>query len=283
MNHERRSQPQVTLEDLLRLKRAERPPAEFWSQFDRDMRVKQLAAIVEPRPWWAPLIRVGSRVSRYQLPVGATAILALTFVTVSEYRLPQNEASFMPATAEATLDAMPGPTLSAPVAANVAEQADTAAVATTQTAVLAESTTVATAEQPRTLDALPGQTAEAANQPFGVEATAREFSPSARSIEANLAAVKANEPELARMIDSMPGIENRSVATNRAPAVDPLAHMQSPSDSRRARLLASVLPTSSYSNDRRTTARVERGLTDERLYESISRFGVEGSKLAIKF
>jgi hypothetical protein len=279
MNHERRSQPQVTLEDLLRLKRAERPPAEFWTQFDRDMRIKQLAAIVEPRPWWAPLIRVGSRVSRYQLPVGATAILALTLVTVSEYRLPQNEATFVPAVAQTTLDAMPGPALSAPVAANAADQV-------AADAVTAETSVGSVVTEQRTLDALPGQIAQAVSQPQSAEnadSRRNEFSASARSIEANLAAVKANEPELARLMDSMPGIQNRSVATNRAPAVDPLAHMQSPSDSRRARLLASVLPTSTYSSDRRTTARVDRDLTDERLYESVSRFGVQGSKLAIKF
>ena len=34
----------VTLEDLLRLKRAERPAAEFWVRFDRELRAKQEAA-----------------------------------------------------------------------------------------------------------------------------------------------------------------------------------------------------------------------------------------------
>ena len=34
----------VTLEDLLRVKRAEQPPAEFWTDFERGMRAKQLAA-----------------------------------------------------------------------------------------------------------------------------------------------------------------------------------------------------------------------------------------------
>lgn len=279
MNHERRSQPQVTLEDLLRLKRAERPPAEFWTQFDRDMRVKQLAAIVEPRPWWAPLIRVGARVSRYQLPVGATAILALTLVTVSQYRLPQNEASFGPAV-ENTLDAMPGPAVALPVPAHANDQAVAVTAEATPEAV---ETIMAATEQPRTLDALPAQ---AVSQPLVAErreVKRSEFSASARSIEANLAAVKANEPELARLMDSMPGLGSRAVAAAPVPAVDPLAHMQSPSESRRARLLASVLPTSTYSSDRRTTARVDRDLTDERLYESVSRFGVEGSKLAIKF
>ena len=45
MKDPRSSQSQVTIEDLLRLKRAERPPASFWSDFDREMRAKQLAAI----------------------------------------------------------------------------------------------------------------------------------------------------------------------------------------------------------------------------------------------
>ena len=84
----------VSLEDLLRLKRAERPPAEFWNQFEREMRAKELAAIVEPRPWWAPLIRIGSRVSRHQLPIGAAAILALSFVTVREYRTTEPNPGF---------------------------------------------------------------------------------------------------------------------------------------------------------------------------------------------
>jgi len=39
----------VTLEDLLCLKRAERPPPEFWSEFERELRQKQLAALVERR------------------------------------------------------------------------------------------------------------------------------------------------------------------------------------------------------------------------------------------
>ena len=84
-----RNSPQVSLEQLLRLKRAERPAPEFWHQFERELRVKQLAAIVEPRPWWAPFIRISTKVARYQLPVGATAILALTFLTVQEYQQPQ--------------------------------------------------------------------------------------------------------------------------------------------------------------------------------------------------
>ena len=68
----------MTLEDILRLKRAERPSAEFWSQFDRELRVKQLAALVEKRPWWRTISlgRILGGVRRFHLPLGATAVLA---------------------------------------------------------------------------------------------------------------------------------------------------------------------------------------------------------------
>ena len=64
--------PKVTIEDLLRLKRAERPAAEFWTNFVRELRQKQLTALLEKRPWWQELPQILAR--RAYLPVGATAI-----------------------------------------------------------------------------------------------------------------------------------------------------------------------------------------------------------------
>lgn len=52
MSNSSSPRPKPTLDDLLRLKRAERPDAAFWDDFERGLRQKQLAAIVEPRPWW---------------------------------------------------------------------------------------------------------------------------------------------------------------------------------------------------------------------------------------
>src|SRR5258708_6359668 len=75
--------PQVTIEDLLRLKRAERPAAEFWTNFERELRQKQLTALLEKRPWWQELPQILGR--RAYLPVGATAILAFTLVSVKFY------------------------------------------------------------------------------------------------------------------------------------------------------------------------------------------------------
>jgi hypothetical protein len=75
--------PKVTVEDLLRLKRSERPAAEFWTGFERELRQKQLTALLEKRPWWQGLPRFLAR--RAYLPVGATAILAFTLVSVKYY------------------------------------------------------------------------------------------------------------------------------------------------------------------------------------------------------
>ncbi len=75
--------PKVTIEDLLRLKRAERPAAEFWTNFERELRQKQLTALLEKRPWWQELPQILAR--RAYLPVGATAILAFTLVSVKFY------------------------------------------------------------------------------------------------------------------------------------------------------------------------------------------------------
>ena len=80
MKHENKRS--ISVDDLLRLKRAERPPAEFWSEFDRQLRAKQLAAIVGRRPWWQDLTRVFSGFRPYHLPLGVATVLAVAFVSV---------------------------------------------------------------------------------------------------------------------------------------------------------------------------------------------------------
>jgi hypothetical protein len=70
--------PKVTLDDLLRLKRAERPSAEFWTRFEEELRAKQLAALVKRRPWWADAgLRLRTAFARFGLPLGAATTLAL--------------------------------------------------------------------------------------------------------------------------------------------------------------------------------------------------------------
>ncbi len=278
MNEPRRTRPQVTIEDLLRLKRSERPPSDFWNDFERELRVKQLAAIVEPRPWWAPLIRINARFARYQMPVGATAILALTLVTVREYRLPEAEAAFVPVAPVMRLDAMPGPA----VELAGRELASTVADSDATSTVIADDD-VASA---RRAESFPNDLAQRLPMLGGAEAVVAVDTPSSRSIAANLAAVKASEPELARFLDHYAGMEARA-QVNRSLAVDPLVNLQSPSDARRARVLSTALPVATSAtadvSERRYQPRLDRDLTDERLYERVSRFDLEGKRLAINF
>lgn len=262
----------VSLEDLLRVKRSERPPAEFWNQFEREMRTKQLAAIVEPRPWWAPFIRVGARVSHYQLPVGAAAILALSFVTVREYRT-DNAPAFVPEIAAPAL--------------HVSPQVELPAVPEL-TAIAAP---VPSAAQLERLDPLNDRESDDAITSTGRVAHTMplldqapidtEPSPSARAIAANLAAAQAVDPGI---VDDVFGYGSRTVELRERPR-DPLAQISSPGESRRSRLLGTALPALAGANDVAvgTSDRVARYLTEERLYDTISRIGVSGDRVAIKF
>ncbi|MEO5958512.1 MAG: hypothetical protein ABIR80_05310, partial [Opitutaceae bacterium] len=80
----RENQHPITLEDIIRLKRAERPPAQFWERFDRELRAKQLSALLEKRPWWREISFSWAvpRFGRYTLPLGAAAILAVGFMAM---------------------------------------------------------------------------------------------------------------------------------------------------------------------------------------------------------
>jgi hypothetical protein len=136
----------VTVEDLLRLKRAERPDAEFWTKFERELRQKQLTALMEKRPWWQELPQRLAR--RAYLPVGATAILAFTLVSVKFYAPTQlAQVETMPAGAPTAVDrevATPVVPVSSPLVnrsdstASITEDPAPAVVAATSTQAPAE-------------------------------------------------------------------------------------------------------------------------------------------------
>lgn len=79
------SSTKPTLESLLRLKRAERPDDAFWGEFEVRMRQKQLAASIEPKPWWLGATLV---LRRFSMPLmtgaagaaGAAAVLGFMVV-----------------------------------------------------------------------------------------------------------------------------------------------------------------------------------------------------------
>lgn len=273
MNYDR-IKPRVTVRDLLRLKRAERPDAEFWQQFEQEMRHKQLAAIVEPRPWWAPFIRIGTKVARYQLPVGATAILALTFLTVREYRMPEAPANqFGARVVESTVDTMPGSLVM------VAELSEANVAEAAVSAIEVANVSMESTQPADVVSQQPAAVVAEVSQPEKV------YSPAAEAIAANLAAVKANSPELAQLVARVSGVNDIINPRTPSQVMDPLTRVKSPRASRRAsRLLASALPVKyTGAKSRSSSSRIERNLTEDRMYDSPSRFDVTGESLAIRF
>jgi len=83
--------PKVTLEDLLRLKRHERPGPEYWERFDRELRGGMLRAFVTPEPWaWRWTRRVVARATPW-MTAGAAAGLVMAFAMHSRLSLPMAE------------------------------------------------------------------------------------------------------------------------------------------------------------------------------------------------
>ncbi|HEX9781147.1 MAG TPA: hypothetical protein VGA56_00245 [Opitutaceae bacterium] len=63
----------ITLEQLLALKRSERPGGAFWEDFDREFQRRRLATLVNTLPWYLSAFRVITRVSRRIAPLAAVA------------------------------------------------------------------------------------------------------------------------------------------------------------------------------------------------------------------
>ncbi|MFQ3224369.1 MAG: hypothetical protein ACI8Z5_000617 [Lentimonas sp.] len=68
----------INLEDLLRLKRSERPTAEFWNDFDRDLHQRMLQTLVKKDPWYLQVLRgFSGRISQSIAVAAAAAVVAL--------------------------------------------------------------------------------------------------------------------------------------------------------------------------------------------------------------
>jgi len=277
--------PQVSLEDLLRLKRAERPPQEFWTRFENELRAKQLAAIVAKRPWWAGYARFFGAVARHPLPVGAAAALAFSILGYNGYQLAAHRRSVGPVDNSSRLAQTALPVESA--SAYALEDAEDAAVpasaiARPSGAVLAANRSIGSAA-PAALRGNPPSGSQESSLDAGWLGQAN--SPSARSIAVNLAAAQATEPGIARNFLSLSRTLDAGLVPERRQVTEPLARMVSPSAERRARLLADALPAVANSGDATVPSSehfVSR-LSDDRLYESISRYAAgDGGNFAIK-
>lgn len=251
----------VTIEDLLHLKRAERPTPEFWSNFERELRQKQLTALVEKRRWWHGLSGLLTR--RVYLPAGAAAAVAFTLVAV-RYQTP--------------------------VQVVQAEPEDASRIATAAPTVEMLPTTVVESFEPRREQSVvvAHRAATSAEILAPVPAAAmnvaqEEISPSARSIAANLERLEQSEPDLLHAV-----MGNRLSASARLHSAvvrhEPEAAPASDSSSR-YRLIAryadralSPVPSAPAPVRERIARRLGDGLVDD-----VSRFGVGANRVSLKF
>ncbi len=279
----------VTLEDLLRLKRAERPPPEFWSEFERELRQKQLAALVERRSWWHELAAAYSRSGWLRLPLGATAVLALSFLSIRYYSQPGGEPQMIaggsPANQAVALTAAKPydnakPLAIAPLVRESALEAPTSVSSMHSTALAAE-----------VPQATPGQVSAVIpwlGDVLDNRAGASELTPSARTFAVNLATVAVIEPELVDALTHPRGFEERAMPAARPRhTAEVLPTAAAVTEPRRARLLASLGSAGVYAPELSTPEHAKRSvnryLAQDGWDRSISRLEAEGDHLSIKF
>lgn len=273
--------PKVTIEDLLRLKRAERPASEFWHNFERELRQKQLTALLEKRPWWQGLPQLFAR--RAYLPVGATAILAFTLVSIKYYvptqvtqveGLSNGAASVSVAGNEVSAPAPAPAAVSTPVSSPLVNRSDaTAQRLDDRTAVVMPAAEVAASAPARSTELTPTMISPETTE-----------TPSARSIAANLARLEQSEPELVNAV-----MGNRLSSPVRAQTAlaqtSELASVPTGS-SKRSHILAQysdrpLAPEPTAPEIVRE--RLVRRLADPEITDRISRLGLRGDAVSLKF
>lgn len=280
MMPEKNPNGKLTLEDLLHLKRSEQPSADFWSDFQRELHERQRAAAIEPRRWWFVLPRVFKGLARYQMPVGAAAVLAVTFLSFRDYREPSFDVVY-------TTPVVPAAPAATPVAPTrtVAVEATTIDLAT-MVVEAAPSDLASNLPMPsahRIAEELATAVAWAA-APQSALALNLTDSPSARSIATNLAAVEAEQSQVRRMLGEP---ELRLATTNME--VDPLAQLNSLEDARRQRLFEydpTAAPFATNENgaeETRVHTKIASRLSDDVLYDSVRRLSAVGDRLTLKF
>jgi hypothetical protein len=282
-NGDRSRMARVTLENLIRFKRNEQPPAEFWQQFDRELRAKQLAAIVAKRPWWTPFARYSGVISRYPVPLGAVAACAIAFAGFYEYRVhgPAGPSVSGAQSIEASLpkDASVANSESLP-AAPVASEANSELAMESGDRAVAK--VVVFHDGAKREAASPRMDSRALAFDAGSETT---VAPSEQWIAANLAVAQAAEPEVVRnLLGLSTSLDDRMIPTVRERA-EPLEQMSPPSSERRSRLLGGVVPAlATYGGDvpAPVSDRFVKELSDDRLYESVSRYSEGADHISIK-
>ncbi|HXQ81114.1 MAG TPA: hypothetical protein VN775_07380 [Opitutaceae bacterium] len=266
-----RSDRKITVEDLLRIKRAERPPPEFWSRFESEIRAKQLAAIVVRRPWWDGASRVFAVVYRNRLPFGATAALALAWAGV-------HYEGGLSLTGHAVPVGTAGPTAAARAPVPRVQVASASVLLSAKVEIGAPDR----APPPQAL--VVSNASHLTKAPVASQTESASRTPFVDGIEIALVDFRATGPDLAKggVFGSDREFE-ASVASVHQPAAEPLTQMD-PAGERLERLLAPALPTYSSSGARAFASdRLKQKASYDRMYESMDRYGAGGMSLEFRF
>jgi hypothetical protein len=254
----------VTVEDLLRLKRAERPSAEFWTSFEHELRQKQLTALLKKRSWWQELPQLLAR--HAYVPVGATAIFAFTLVSVK----------YFPSTQVTAVEAAP-----VSVGARAHAPADTIAPAPVSSVLLNRDASVALAAAETSANTAATVATATDVMPVMVAPVPAETA-SARSIAANLARLEQSEPELLNSVLGSRLSPPARELTADAPVTE-LASL-SPGAAKRNRLLVSYSDRPLSPEPAAPTIvreRLSRRLGDPEIYDRLSRIGIKGDAVSL--
>ncbi len=277
----------IEIEDLLRLKRAERPPAEFWAQFDRELRAKQLSALVAKRPWWQRLPRVFIALRPYHLPLGAAAVLTVTFVTLRDGQdASSTSVAGKPVARQAVIMAMPEVVTGVvQVAREVAAPRFVAAIE--RSAPVAKTSLDVAVVTPEATPVEMSTSSEPARNSLlattGTEFGSTDAGAGLRHIGAALTVTPAAEPMVSRslMTAASTGFEARGLPVRLA--VEPLQQITPPSERSRMKLLTAMVSMSASDAASRTGERAADRISEERLYDQVSRFGARGAGVSMKF
>jgi hypothetical protein len=280
MKSDNENHNQVSLNDLFALKRAERPDDEFWENFQRELHVRQRAEAIEPKRWWFMLPRVFTGLTKYQMPIGATAVLAITFLSLQDYSEPGFQAAYTEPVLEtpAVVPATPLPQVELAVETTTPEVAAIEPVVETP-ALPAVSQKPRQPAQSFELSPMVVWAGPAFMTPEMVPAIP---TPSQRSIAANLAKVEAERLQVGRMLGE-PEV-NLTAAVMRSETLDQI-RVPEPT---RERLFVYQAPADDFEMQANRPGRDTHGLIARRinqadLYDSVRRLSADADRLTLKF
>ncbi|MBL9201970.1 MAG: hypothetical protein JNL39_15775 [Opitutaceae bacterium] len=252
----------VSIDDLLRLKRAERPPQGFWTEFDRQLRAKQLAALVEKRPWWQTMPSLAVLWPRVRVPLGVATVVGLGILSFQSDRIPVTEMA--PTVAETSQPAIDLPRPAKP-AGNLMAAAAPEIVPhepVTPAALVAELPAKASAD----IVVPPASSRVVVVSDVGV------------TLQSGRDRGLVGQPLVATSVT-----ESRAAVSSSRPPVDPLQQMTPPGESRRARFLTAMVSTASVETSARISERVASRFAEDRLQDQAGRFGARGDRVNLKF